>query len=149
MRLHTSLLAVLLLAASVVVAADKPAAAPPAAAERAANVQVIAYYFHGTVRCETCLKIEQQTREAIERRFPVEAAAKRLVFKPVNYDKLENAHFLKDYKLQSPSLVVVRQKGGKDERWKLLDEIWEYVRNPLAFNEYVKGEVNKFLQEEK
>jgi hypothetical protein len=62
MRLHTSLLAVLLLAALVVEAAGKPAAAPPAATVLATNVQVIAYYFHGTVRCETCLKIGFQLR---------------------------------------------------------------------------------------
>src|ERR1017187_332924 len=46
--------------------------------------QVIAYYFHGTVRCETCLKIEKQAKEAIERRFQTELDAQRLVFKPVN-----------------------------------------------------------------
>ena len=149
MRIHNSLAAALLLTASVVLAADRPAPAPTAVADRRTTIQIITYYFHGTVRCETCLKIEQQARAAIEGRFPFELAEKRLVFKSVDYDKRENAHFLKDYKLQSPSLVVVRQKGGKDERWKLLDEIWEYVRNPLAFNEYVKGEVNKFLQEEK
>jgi hypothetical protein len=56
------LLAVRLLAALVVVAADKPAPQSPAAAERAANVQVIACYFHGTIRCEMCQKIERQAR---------------------------------------------------------------------------------------
>ena len=111
------------------------------------NVQVIAYYLHGTVRCETCLKIEKQAREAIERRFLVEMAEKRLVFKPVNYDKPENAHFLRDYKLPCPSLVVVRQRAGKDERWKLLDKTWEHIQNPFRFDEYVEGEVEKLLRE--
>jgi len=146
MRIHNSLAAALLLTALTVLAADKPAPAPTAVADRRTTIQIVAYYFHGTVRCETCLKIEQQARAAVEGRFPLEVAEKRLVFKPVNYDKLENAHFLKDYKLQSPTLVVVRQKGGKDEKWKLLGEIWEHVENPLNFNEYVGGEVEKFLR---
>lgn len=146
MRLHYSLLASLLLAVSAPMAADKPAATAPAAAERAASVQVLAYYFHGTVRCETCQKIEKQAREAIERRFAFEVAEKLLLFKPVNYDKPENAHFLKDYKLPCPSLVVVRQQGGKDEKWKLLDKTWEYYENPLKFNEYVETEVDKLLR---
>ncbi len=124
-------------------AAEKPAGPAPAA--QGTNVQVIAYYFHGTIRCETCLKIEKQAREAMEARFPVEMLEKRLVFKPVNYDQPENAHFLKDYKLPCPSLVVVRQTGGKDENWKLLDKTWEHVENPLKFNEYVEGEVEKVL----
>ncbi len=144
-----SFLAGLLLAATVgaATAAEKPSA--PAALTEGTNAQVIAYYFHGTTRCETCLKIERQAREAIERRFPVAVAERRLVFVPVNYDKPENAHFLKDYKLPCPSLVVVRQKGGKDEKWKLLDKTWEHIENPLKFIEYVEGEVEKMVSDAK
>ena len=69
---------------------------------------VIAYYFHGTVRCETCLTIERQARELITRRF---LAA--VEFKSVDYDPPENAHYRKDYQLPCPSLVLVRQNGGK------------------------------------
>ena len=137
----------LLVAVGVSAGADKPAAKPsvPATTAKGTNTQVIAYYFHGTIRCETCLKIEKQAREAIERRFPLEVAQKRLVFQPVNYDKPENAHFLKDYKLPCPSLVVVRQKASKDEKWKLLGETWEHIENPVKFNGYVEGEMEKFL----
>jgi hypothetical protein len=124
--------------------ASAKATKPPTAA-LATNTQVIAYYFHATIRCETCLKIERQAREAIERRFPVEVAEKRFVFQPVNYDKPENTHFLKDYKLPCPSLVLVRQKSGKDEQWKLLDKTWEHIENPVKFNEYVEAEAGKLL----
>jgi hypothetical protein len=106
---------------------------------------VIAYYFHGTVRCETCLKIEQQAREVIERQFKPELDAQRLVFKPVNYDLPENAHFLLDYKLPCPSLVLVRQKDGKDAQWTLLGDTWQLVDDPVKFNGYIETEVNKFL----
>ena len=146
MRVHPFLLT-LVLATAATLAADKPAAPPPTAAERVTNVQVIAYYFHGTVRCETCLKIEKQARAALEWRFPMEIAENRLVFKPVNYDKPENAHFLRDYKLPCPSLIVVRQKAGKDEQWKLLDKTWEHIQNPFRFDEYVEGEVEKLVRE--
>lgn len=122
----------------------------PAAVDRLAETtQVIAYYFHGTIRCETCLRIEKQAREAIEGRFPAEMAEQRLIFKAVNYDQPENAHFANDFKLPCPSLVVVRQKRSKAEKWKLLGETWEHVENPVKFNEYVEGEVEKFLSEAK
>ena len=121
----------------------------PATAAKATNTQVLAYYFHGTIRCETCLKIERQAREAMERRFPLEMAEKRLVFLPVNYDKTEDAHFLKDYNLPCPSLVLVRQKDGKDEKWKLLDKTWDQVENPIKFNEYVEGGVEAMLHNPK
>jgi hypothetical protein len=72
------------------------------------------------------------------------------VFKPVNYDKPEDAHCLKDCRLPCPSLVVARQKGGgKAEKWKLLDKTWEHVENPLKFNEYVEGEVGKLVPDAK
>lgn len=148
-----NLLGALLLAAvaGVVAAADRPAvnSPAPAATAKATNEQVIAYYFHGTIRCETCLKIEKQARETIERRFQTEIYEKRLMFKPVNYDKAENAHFLKEYKLPCPSLVVVRQKGGKDEEWKLLGETWDLIGNPFKLNEYIEREVEKILRNAK
>jgi hypothetical protein len=110
---------------------------------------VIAYYFHGTVRCETCLKIEQQAKAVIERQFKPELDAQRLVFLPLNYDQPENAHFQQDYKLPCPSLVLVRQKDGKDEKWTLLGDTWQLVGEPVKFNNYIETEMNKFLSSQK
>jgi hypothetical protein len=108
--------------------------------------QVIAYYFHGTVRCETCLKIEQQAKAELERQLKTELDTQHLVFKSVNYDLPENAHFLFDYKLPCPSLVLVRQKDGKDEKWALLSDIWTLVDDPVKFNDYIQTETRKFLK---
>jgi hypothetical protein len=107
--------------------------------------QVIAYYFHGTIRCETCLMIEQQAKQVIEQQFSAELAANRLMFVSVNYEQPENAHFLTDYKLPCPSLVLVRQKDGKDEKSKLLRETWQLVHDPIKLNSYVEAEVRNFL----
>lgn len=111
--------------------------------------QVIAYYFHGTVRCETCLKIEKQAKAAIERQFKTELADRRLVFKPVNYEQPENAHFLQDYKLPCPSLVLVWRLDGRDKKWKLLGDTWELIEDPEKFDRYVETETNKLLREAK
>jgi hypothetical protein len=142
----------LIVAAVSAVAADSPSPKPSAPAPAATNApsqQVIAYYFHGTVRCETCLKIERQARDVIEQRFQTELDAQRLVFKPLNYDLPENAHFQQDYKLPCPSLVLVRQKDGKDEKWTLLGNTWQLVEDPVKFNNYIETEVNKFLSDRK
>jgi hypothetical protein len=126
-------------------AAGAPPAAPGAVAPVAETVQVIAYYFHRTVRCETCLRIEKQAHEVITNRFGAEVAMERLVFKPVNYELPENAHFLGDYDLRSPSLVLVRQKGGKDQERKLLEQVWEYAHVPPRLDLYVEEETRKFF----
>ena len=139
----------LLVASAFANAAEKPEAKPstPAATTtNAPSVQVIAYYFHGTVRCEKCQKIERMAREVIEQRFKPEMTAKRLLFKPLNYDLPENAHFLQAYKLPCPSLVLVRRQAGKDEKWKLLGETWQLVEDATKFNRYVLDEVEKLLR---
>ena len=132
--------------------ADNPKLTPAAPATNATNApsqQVIAYYFHGTVRCETCLKIEQQAKAVIERQFKPELDAHRLIFIPLNYDLAENAHFLVDYKLPCPSLVLVRQKAGKDDQRVLLGDTWQLVEDPVKFNAYIETEVKKFLSDRK
>lgn len=101
---------------------------------------VIAYYFHGTVRCETCLRIEKQAQDLIGSR-----SASQVVFRSVNYDEPEHAHFSKDYKLPCPSLVLVRQKNGKEQDWRLLGQTWVHVQIPPKLDQYIEEETTKFL----
>ncbi len=138
--------ALLLAAVAGAIGAAEKTSAPVGGTAQATNVQVIAYYFHGTVRCETCLKIEKQAHELIRIRFAAEVASERLVFKPVNYDKPENDHFWKDYKLPCPSLVLVRQKDGKDQEWKLRGQTWDFVRIPPKLDQYIEEGTSKFLE---
>ena len=63
----------------------------------------------------------------------------------MNYDKPENAHFSKDYNLPCPSLVLVRQKDGKDQEWKLLGQTWDHVQIPPKLDQYIEEETRKFL----
>ncbi len=107
--------------------------------------QVVAYYFHGTVRCESCLAIEKRAGEVVTNRFGAEIALGRLTFRSLNYDQPENAHYLKDYKLPCPSLVLVRQKNGEDQERKLLGQTWEMVQIPPKLDAYIEEELAQFL----
>ena len=127
----------------VAAAADRP----PAAAR--ASARVVSYYFHRTIRCETCLRIEKQAHEVITNRFAFEVAAERLAFKAVNYEQPENAHFREDYELGGPSLVLVRQKGGKDVERKVLGQTWDFAHIPPKLDLYIEEETRKFLEGEK
>ncbi len=111
----------------------------------AAPEPILAYYFHGTVRCETCLLVERLAKMVIEQQFSAELATNRLFFLSVNYDLPENRHFLTDYHLPCPSLVLVRQLDGRQEDWKLLAETWQLVHDPIRLNAYVETEVRSFL----
>ena len=108
---------------------------------------VIAYYFHGTFRCPTCHKLEQYSKEAIEANFKNELTSGKMVFKTVNVDKKANEHFVNDYQLYTKSLVISLVRGGKEEKFKNLTKIWEYVGNKQRFYDYVRDEIAAFLKE--
>ena len=105
----------------------------------------IAYYFHRTIRCPTCLSIEKQSHEAIEAAYSGELSAGQLEWHAVNIEQLGNEHFEQDFELQSQSLILVEMKGAQVARWKLLPKVWELVEDPNGFQEYVVTEVAEFL----
>jgi hypothetical protein len=119
---------------------------PAATASKPQINKVIAYYFHTTYRCATCLRIEAYSREAIEFGFSRELASGKLEFQLVNIEKPENQHFAQDYKLFTKSLVLVRIKDGKQVEWTNLSQVWELTGEHEAFLEYVKGEVRGYLE---
>ena len=132
--------------------ATRPAGvAPPASriAQAKAGIpapRVIAYYFHGTARCVTCKKIEAFAREAIGESFPDAIQDGRLEVRSVDYEEPENEHFLEDYHLASPSLVLVDPRmTGRPGSWKILQEVWQLNDDKPAFFAYVKDEVGNFL----
>jgi hypothetical protein len=67
----------------------------------------------------------------------------------VNYEQPENAHFLEDYELGGPSLVLVRQNGGKDVERKVLRQTWDSVHIPPQLDLYIKEEARKSVDEAK
>lgn len=116
------------------------------AAEKFSAEKVYAYYFHGAMRCSTCHKLEQYSKEAIEVNFKTELAAGKLEFKVVNIEERGNAHFVSDYQLYTKALVLSLVKDGKEMKSKNLTRIWELVGNKDKFIEYIKAELTDFLK---
>ncbi|MBI4706501.1 MAG: hypothetical protein HY761_01045 [Candidatus Omnitrophica bacterium] len=109
--------------------------------------KVIAYYFHGTFRCPTCINMEKYSREAIDTNFKEAVDSGRLEFTVVNIEDKGNEHYAGDYQLYTKSLVLSLVKDGKEVKSKNLDKIWEYSRDKKKFIEYVTGEVDGFMKE--
>ena len=109
--------------------------------------QVIAYYFHGTRRCATCLKIEALSDEALKTGFPKVLDNGQLVWRVINFEEPQNEHFVDEYKLYTQTLIIVELLEGKQARWKNLDRIWELVSDKEAFINYVQQEVQAYLGE--
>ncbi len=117
------------------------------AEENAKGAHVVAYYFHGTMRCPTCHKLEQYSKEAIETNFEDALASRKLEFRAVNTDDKGNEHYVSDYQLYTKSLILSLVKDGKETKWINLDNIWEYVGNKQRFINYVKSGVADLLKE--
>ena len=107
---------------------------------------VVAYYFHGTSRCQTCLRIEAYAQEAIEAGFPEEIESGTLEWYAVDVEQPQNEHFVADYELTTRSLILVDMGGGVQTRWKDLSRVWELVGDKEAFVTYVRGETQAYLE---
>jgi len=116
------------------------------AADKFPVEKVYAYYFHGSMRCSTCHKLEQYSKEAIENNFKSELVAGKLEYKVINIEEKNNAHFVKDYQLYTKALVLSLVKDGQEIKSKNLTRIWELVSNKDKFIEYIKTELASFLE---
>lgn len=108
---------------------------------------VVAYYFHGTKRCPTCIKIESYTRESIMDGFPELIESGRLQLRVINVDETEYEHYIDDYQLTTKSVVISDRMDGKETRWKNLNLVWEYVGERDTFIDYVRRETSDYLGE--
>jgi len=106
---------------------------------------VLAYYFHGDVRCATCRRLESYSHLAIETGFKEKIDDSTLIWKSVNFDEKANKHFIDDYKLYTKAVILSRVKDGKEIEWKNLDKIWNLVGNKDRFMDYVQSETQNFL----
>lgn len=108
---------------------------------------VVVFYFHRTVRCHSCLQIEEWAGQAIETYFAGELAAGVIAWRPVNIEEPGNRHFEKDYELTTQSLVLVRMRNGRPAEWKNLKSVWEFLGDYARMTEYVRSELSAFLDD--
>jgi len=112
----------------------------------AVKKEVTVYYFHGTLRCNTCRTIEAYAKEALEARYGEQLKSSLLMWKVVNIDEPENEHFVDEFGLVSSSLVVVARSGGKVTSHETLQDAWTLVRDKPRFMEYVQRAVGGYLK---
>lgn len=120
----------------------------PEAPEPRTDHKLIAYYFHRTQRCQTCLTIEAYTEEALNEAFPDALETGELEFRTVNLDEPANEHFVDDFELAASSLVLVDYLDGEKIAWRNLPRVWELFGNERRFKDYVESETSLFLEDD-
>lgn len=108
------------------------------------NTKLIVYYFHSTIRCETCIKIEKFAEQCLKENFQKELADGKIEWKILNIDDAKNAKLVKKYDLMNQALIVSKVKKGKEIKWKSLEDIWKLYGQYPKFSEYVKNEIVLF-----
>ena len=106
--------------------------------------KLIVYYFHGAVRCPTCLTLEADSREAVETMYADELRAGTVEFQAVNFDDSWNKHFISDYNLAFGSLILAN-KQGQEESFTNLERMWELVNDKPAYFEYLRNSIDSAL----
>ncbi len=114
--------------------------------QKSSSRKIIAYYFHGTRRCRTCLKIESLARTVIQNNFQAELSNESLEWQSVNIDTKENKHFIKEFNLYTRSVVLAEIIDGKQTDWKNLDQVWQLVHKEDNFKQYIRNEIKIYLK---
>ena len=122
-------------------AAEKPAAEP--------SHQVIACYFHRTVRCPTCRKIGGYIEESVNTEFASQIKNKSVKMMLVDFQDAKNQKYTQAYKISGPTLVIMDVHDGKITSWKAAPKVWSLVSKKNEFSKYVHYEVQSYLQAEK
>jgi hypothetical protein len=109
------------------------------------NITVVAYYFHPTIRCHTCLAIEADAERAIKNNFPQQITKESLIWMPFNLDDPGGKDFEKQFDISGSTLVIAKMQDGKVIEFKKLEKVWQLVGDNQAFSEYVKNEINEYM----
>jgi len=118
-------------------AADNPARQPH---------QVIACYFHRTIRCPTCQRIGAYIEEAIQTGFPAEVKAGSVKVVMIDFQDPRNQRYTQAYQITGPTLVIMDVRDGKLAAWKPAPRVWSLVGNKDIFMQYVRAEVQSYLE---
>lgn len=135
-----SLAASCVLAVSWATAADDDAKKADKPADR-----VVVMYFHRTQRCPTCLRMGGYAEEAVLQGFVQQVKDGMVEFHYVDFQDPKNAALAKGYKVEGPTLIVVKIADNKAKEYKNLTEIWEKNRDKEVFLKYVRDNVNAYL----
>ena len=108
---------------------------------------ILAVYFHGNIRCATCLEIEKMARDTVISEFAGESGSGGVSWAAVNYDLPENDRYNSEFQLQAPSLILMEVENGKALRWKNLAGTWDLVNDRQGFSKYVFDEIADFINQ--
>ena len=84
---------------------------------------ILVYYFHGSIRCHTCVSVDENTHQYIKDLFPVKLDKGDIIFKSINIDENESPDLIEKYQIYGQTLLFI--KG--DKIIDLTEDAFKYV----------------------
>ncbi len=94
------------------------------------------FYFQPTARCESCINIENFTKELITTNF---ASSIPIAYESMNIDETGNEHYKNEFNLNFSSVIIAKYKNGQIENFKNLDSVWSYSDDKNGFMKYASA----------
>ncbi|MCL5991559.1 MAG: nitrophenyl compound nitroreductase subunit ArsF family protein [Bacteroidetes bacterium] len=112
------------------------------AKENINKIEII--YFHATIRCHTCLTIEDFINKSVRMFYEKELKDSIITLSSIDFLQPENEHYQDKYKFDTQTLIISKKVEGKEINWKNLDKIWDYSNDFEKFRKYILKEINLF-----
>jgi hypothetical protein len=106
--------------------------------------KVEVYYFHATMRCPTCLAIEEQTRKTLDENFAEDIKAGTVKLTVLNLEEKENEALTKKFQIGWSSLILYVPESDKSVN--LTEDAFAKARsNPDDFRAELEKKIKELL----
>jgi len=119
-------------------------ATPGQATTSDADANYVVYYMTSNVRCASCYKIENWTKETVNKYFADEIKSGKMKFEMINIEEPEHEHYIDHYELFTKSVIVSKKVDGKEVSWKNLARVWNLLKDQDEFMTYIRDEIKAF-----
>lgn len=114
---------------------------------KANKTELDIYYFHRTQRCQTCLSIEENTKNTLEQNFANELKDGIITFYIIDYEGNTDKELIEKYEADAPALYLTKVKKGKETNKDLTDFAFDNsLHNADKYKEGLQKKINELLR---
>ena len=111
------------------------------------NNEVEVLYFHGSMRCRTCVAIEKVTKELIDTQFANDVKSGKLIFKEVDLGTKDGEKLGDKYEIAFSSILIVKKDGSKEKVANLTEDGFKYAINDKAkLQSIISAQIKEYLK---
>jgi hypothetical protein len=106
--------------------------------------KVEVYYFHATMRCPTCLAVEEQTRKTLDEDFTDAVKSGTIKLTVLNFEEKENKSLAEKFGIGWSSLILYVPET--DKTINLTEDGFAYARtNPEKFRKKLQEKIKELM----